>query len=250
MGHNTTMVDAIGQQPEEFLELMENVELLEVLIPSNGLPDVMEDIRLVLDYNISDPPAPVPPVQNEIVGLFRSSESSMLPGALATAIERAEEAHRDNLERLTAIWGTRIRINLHLQNIPRIFVRLAVVTERLLALSEAEAQHTRPYRDAIKALTAKIKQHQQALTGALFTLDRMVRIYGHHILIQSYTNHFLRESSTEERVTQGRKPSMVGLSTTAFPLAEEEWSLATSQPPLPGPGAKATHAPGTRSPLL
>ena len=100
-------------------------------------PDVMEDIRLVLNYDILDPPAPVPPVQNEIVGLFRSCESSTLPGALASAIERAEEAHRGNLERLTAIRGTRVRINLHLQNIPRIFVRLAAVTERLLALSEA-----------------------------------------------------------------------------------------------------------------
>ena len=147
---------------------------------------------------------------------------------MATAIERAEEEHRANLERLTALRGTRVSINLHLQNIPRIYVRLADVTERLLALNETEAQHTQPFRDAIKALTAKIKQQQQALTGALFTLDRMVRLYGRHILIQSYTNHFLRESSTEERVTQGRKPSMVGLSTTAFPLAEEEWSLATS----------------------
>ena len=132
MGHNTTMVDATDQQPEEFLELTENIELLEVLITSNDLPDVMEDIRLVFDYDILEPPAPVPPVQNEIVGLFRSCQSSMLPGALASAIERAEKAHRGNLERLTAIRGTRVRINLHLQNIPRIFVRLAAVTERLL----------------------------------------------------------------------------------------------------------------------
>ena len=138
----------------------------------------MEDTKLVLEL------APVPAIQNEIVGLFRSSESSLLLGSLAQAIERAEEVHRANLERLTTIRGTRVRINLHLQNIPRIFVRLAAVAERLLALSEAEAQHTLPFREAIKALTAKIKQQQQALTGALFTLDRMVRLYGRHILIQ------------------------------------------------------------------
>jgi hypothetical protein len=114
MRHNITMVDAIGQQPEEFLELTENIEFLEVLIPSNSLPDVMEDTKLVLEFNIVDPLAPVPTIQNEIVGLFRSSEPSLLPGALATAIERAEEAHRANLECLTAIRGTRVRINLHL----------------------------------------------------------------------------------------------------------------------------------------
>ena len=107
MGHNTTMVDAMDQQPEEFLELTENVELLEVLIPSNDLPDVMQDIRLVLDYNILEPPAPVPPVHNGILGLFRSCESSMLPGALASAIERAKEAHRGNLKKLTAIRGNK-----------------------------------------------------------------------------------------------------------------------------------------------
>ena len=151
----------------------------------------------------------------------------MLPGALATAIERAEAAHRANLERLTAIRGKRVQINFTLANIPRIFVRFAAVSERLLALSDTDTQHTQPYRDSIQALTAKIKQQQQALAGALFTLDRMVRLYGRHILLQSYTIHFLHEPGTEGRVSQGRKPSMVGLSTTAFSLAEEEWTLAT-----------------------
>jgi hypothetical protein len=168
IGHHITMVGAIGQQPEEFLKLTENIELLEVLIPDNNLPDVMEDTKLVLEFNIVDPLAPVPTIQNEIVGLFRSSESSLLPSALATAIERAEEVHRANLESLTAVRGTRVRINLYLQNIPRIFVRLAAMAERLLALSEAEAQHILPFREAIKALTAKIKQQQQAITGITF----------------------------------------------------------------------------------
>jgi hypothetical protein len=226
--HDTTMDDANGQQPEEFLGTNENIEFLEVLIPSSPLPDVLEDVKLVLEFIISDPPAPVPAIQTEIVGMFRSSEPSELPGALAKAIARAEEVHLANLERLTALRGERVSINLHLQNIPRIYVRLTAVHERLLALVEADAQLALPFREAIKALTAKIKQQQQALTGALFNLDRMVRLYGRHILIQSFTNHFLRESSTEERVTQGRKPPMVGLSTTAFPLAEEEWPLATS----------------------
>ena len=227
-GHSTIMVDAVNQQPEEFLELSENVDFLEILIPENTLPDVVKDAKLVLEFIISDPPAPLPAIQNELVGMFRSSVTSELPGALAKAIERAEEVHVANLTRLTALRGKRVSINLHLQNIPRIYVRLTAVTERLLALKEADALHAPPFREAIKALSAKIKQQQQALTGALFNLDRMIRHYGRLILIQNYTNHFLRESSTEERVNQGRKPPMVGLSTTAFPLAEEEWSLATA----------------------
>jgi hypothetical protein len=55
----------------------------------------------------------------------------------------------------------------------------------------------------------------------------MVRLYGRHILLQSYTKHFLRDPLTQDRVSQGRKPLMTGLSTTAFSLAEEEWTLAT-----------------------
>ena len=187
----------------------------------------MQDINLVLEYKIVELPAPVPSVHNDILSDFRSCESGELPGALAIALERAESAHRANLERLTAIRGTRVQINLNLGNIPRIFVRLSALSERLLALSDSDTQHAQPYRDGMQALTAKIKQQQRALTGALFTLDRMVRLYGRHILLQSYTTHFLRDPVTQERVSQGRKPSMTGLSTTAFSLAEEEWTLAT-----------------------
>ena len=69
----------------------------------------------------------------------------------------------------------------------------------------------------------------------------MVRIYGRHLLLQSFTNHFLKEPLTQERVNQGRKPLMTGLSTTtAFLLTEEDWVLATpasiAQARSEGPG--------------
>ena len=114
----------------------------------------------------------IPSWHNEILGDFHSCESGELPGALARALERAEVAHRANLENLTAIRGKRVQINLTLGNIPRIFVRLSALSERLLALSASDTQHAQPYRDGIQALTAKIKHQQQALTGALFTLDK------------------------------------------------------------------------------
>ena len=157
-GLSTIMADAVNQQPEEFLELSENVDFLEILLPENTLPDVVQDAKLVLEFIISDPPAPLPAIQNELVGMFRSSVPSELPGALAKAIERAEEVHVANLKQLTALRGKRVSITLHLQNIPRIYVRLTAVTERLLALKEADALHAPPFREAIKALSAKIKQ--------------------------------------------------------------------------------------------
>ena len=76
-------------------------------------------------------------------------------------------------------------------------------------------------------MTTGIKAQQRALNGALLDLDRMVRLYGLHLLLQSYTTHFLRDANTQGLVQQGRKPPMTGLSTTAYPLTEEDWELAT-----------------------
>jgi hypothetical protein len=182
---------------------------------------------MVLGYETQDLPAPVPSVHNEILSEFRSREPGELPGALASALERSESARRANLDRLNKIRGAHVQINLNLGHIPRLFVRLSTLSERFLAFSESDSQHVEPYREGMKDLTTKVKAQQQALTGALFTLGRMVRLYGRHHLLQSYTNHFLQDPPTKELVSLGRKPSMTGLSTTAFPLAEEEWTLAT-----------------------
>ena len=182
---------------------------------------------MVLEYEILELPAPVPSAHNDILSDLCSCESGELPGALAIALERAESAHCANLDRLTAIRGTRVQINLNLEHIPRLFVRLSTLSERFLALSESDSQHVQLYQVGVQDLTAKVRVQQRALTGALFTLDIMVRLYGRHIRLQSYTKYFLRDPLTQDRVSQGRKPLMTGLSTTAFSLAEEEWTLAT-----------------------
>jgi hypothetical protein len=153
-----------------------------------------------------EPPAPVPSVHNDILGNFRSCEFGELPGALANALERAESTHRANLEKLTTIRGTRVKINLHLGIIPRIFVRLSALSERLFDLSDSESQHAQPYREGEQAMTAKVKEQQRALSGALVTLDRIVRIYGRHILLQSYTTHFLRDPLQRSVSPKGVSP--------------------------------------------
>jgi hypothetical protein len=75
------------------------------------------------------------------------------------------------------------RLILILDSIPRLFVRLSALSERFLALSESGSQHVQLYRVGVQDLTAKVKAQQRALTGMLFTLDRLVCLYGRHILL-------------------------------------------------------------------
>jgi hypothetical protein len=111
--------------------------------------------------------------------------------------------------------------------IPRLLVRPAALRELLLAPYESESDTVNANRDGVKDLTTKVKAAQQTMTTGLHRLDRIVRLFGRHLLLQSYTNHFLRDPITKERVTQERKPSLTGLSTTVYPLTEKNWVLAT-----------------------
>jgi hypothetical protein len=113
---------------------------------------------MVLDYETQALPSPVPSVHNEILGEFRNQEPGDLPGALASALERSESARRANLASLNMIRGNSVQINLN--------------------LSESDC-----YRVSAKDMTTKIKPQQQALIGALFELDRMVRLCGRHLLL-------------------------------------------------------------------
>ena len=171
------MEEATGPPPHEFLLTQDNLAVLEAFFPDNDFVNLLKDINMVLDYETKDLPAPVPSLHNEILSEFRSRELGELPGALASALERSESARRVNLDRLNKIRGARVQYNLNLGHMPRLFVRLSALFERFLALSESDSQHVEPYREGVKDL---IKAQQQALTGALFILDRMVRLYGRH----------------------------------------------------------------------
>jgi hypothetical protein len=94
---------------------------------------------------------------------------------------------------LSTIKGYRVQINLNLGHIPRLIVRLAALTERFVALSESESQLVKPYREGVRDMTTKVKAQQQTLIGALFKQDRMVCLYGRHLLLQSHTIHFLKD---------------------------------------------------------
>ena len=66
------------------------------------------------------------------MGTFRNQEPNELLGALASALERSELAHKVKLARLTEIKGQRVQINLNLGHIPRLLLRLADVTNFFL----------------------------------------------------------------------------------------------------------------------
>ena len=121
---------------------------------------------------------PNPSIHNEIVGTSRNQEPNELLGALATAIERSELAHKVNLARLTEIKGQRVQINLNLGHIPRLLLRLADVTNSFLTLDGSASQAVAPYRASVQGMTTGIKAQQRALNGALLDLDRMLRLYG------------------------------------------------------------------------
>jgi len=103
---------------------------------------------------------------------------------------------------------------------------LADVNNLFLTLVGSALEAAASYRASVLNLTTRVKSQQRALDGALLDVDRMMRLYGRHLLLQSYTTHFLRDDNTESLVQQGRKPPMTGLSTTAYPLTEEDWELA------------------------
>jgi hypothetical protein len=113
-GQNAIMADAMNSTSEEFLLFPDNVALLDAFVPDYDFNNLLQDINMVLEYEILELPAPVPSVHNDILSDFPSCESAELPGALAIALERAESAHHANLDRLTAIRGTRVQINLNL----------------------------------------------------------------------------------------------------------------------------------------
>ena len=107
-GQNATMADAMNSTPEEFILFPDNIALLDAFVPDNDFNNLLQDINMVLEYEILKLPAPVPPVHNDILSDFRSCESSELPGALAIVLERTESAHHAKLDRLTTIRGTRV----------------------------------------------------------------------------------------------------------------------------------------------
>ena len=82
-GQNAIMADAMNSTPEEFLLFLDNVALLDAFVPDNDFNDLLQDINMVLEYEILELPATVPSVHNNILSYFRSCASGELPGALA-----------------------------------------------------------------------------------------------------------------------------------------------------------------------
>jgi hypothetical protein len=213
---NVAMTEAVELSLQEFLLNPVNLSVLDATIRDNYV-NTRNDMYMVLDYVIQKLMPPNPTIHNEIVGGFRNQEPGNLLGALASALERSESAHEAYSASLTVIKGIRVQINLNLSHIPRFLVRLSDLTNSFLTLDDSASQAVAPYRASVQDMINRIKAQQLALTGALFDLDRIMRLYGQHLLLQSYT-HFLRDPHTQAVVQQGHKPPMTGLSTTAYPL--------------------------------
>jgi hypothetical protein len=104
---NVTMADAVEIPSPEFLLNTVNLSVLDATISDNDFVDIRNDVHMVLEYEIQELLPPTPSIHNEIVGVFRNQEPGDLLGALASALERSESAHKANLASLTVIKGHR-----------------------------------------------------------------------------------------------------------------------------------------------
>jgi hypothetical protein len=125
------MTEAVELSPQEFLLNPLNLAVLDATIRDDFV-NILNDVNMVREYEIEELLPPNPSIHNEIVGTSRNQEPNELLGALASAIERSELAHKVKLARLTEIKGQRVKINLNLAHIPRLLLRLADVTNFFL----------------------------------------------------------------------------------------------------------------------
>ena len=212
---NVSMTDVVESQ--EFLLNPANLTVLSAPTREK-FTGILDVVNLIAEHAFIELTPPEPSLHNELVSLFRNPASSGLPGALAAAIERSEEARNLNLARLTELKGYRVRVNLNLGHIPRLLINLSDVNNTLLTLVGPELVAVAPYRASVQNLTARVKSQQRALHGALLDVDRLIRLYGRHLLIQSYTNHFLRDDATSRPSTARAEATHDGAQYYGIPL--------------------------------
>ena len=188
------MTDAVEAPSQDYLRNPLNLTVLDAPTREKVI-DILDVADMIVDHVFMELMPPEPSIHNELAGLFRNQEPSGIPGALATVIERSELTRNLNLARLKEIKGYRVKVNLNLGRIPRLLLNLSDVNNTLLTLVGPELVATAPYRSGVQHLIARVNSQQRALNGALLDVDRMMRLYGRHLLIQSYTTHFLWEDN-------------------------------------------------------
>jgi hypothetical protein len=141
---------------------------------------------MVREYEIKELLPPNPSIHNEIVGLFRNQESNELLGALATAIERSELAHKINLARLTEIKGHRVKINLNISHIPRLLVRLADVNIVFRSTGDL-VKYQKLLPSAKPFLLSKISGQRANVSGQSIILKKALGPFRLHLYNVLYT---------------------------------------------------------------